>query len=820
MVGRRKPSKGVVAVAGSSADIAAAMLDQVRVAVVAIDLNNRVTHWNREAEQLYGWSAEEVIGSTSDSIGIAPSEAQQAEEIFRRISTGESWTGEFPVMTKSGVYRRMHFHAGPVRDVEGNVVGIVSVANDAEEMEETAAQLSLFQSALGQSPVGVGMYDENLNYVRANNALLEIIGLPGAEVRGRRVRDVLGPTLGEQVEGYLARVFATGDPVINHEVHGPTPAHPDEDRWYQVSYFRLNDNDGRSVGAASLVSDVTDQHRVRERLRDATERLALLAQVSELLASSLDLDRTLGALARLVVPALADHCIVDLIDDSNDLRRQSVVHAPDVAPFGAEPWAERGEIVRYPDAHPVAQSLASGRSVRLHAAPVDIDYEALAPTPKSAQFAREVGVQSAIAVPLVAHGATVGVLSFVSSASGRRYSLDDQRLAEEIAVRAAVAIDNAQLFQRQQQTALTLQRSLLPGELPETADLHAAAAYFPAADGGQVGGDWYDVIPLPSGRVAIVIGDVMGRGIRAAALMGQLRAVVRGYAIQDLPPVDVIAYLDDLVRNLDEASIVTCVYAVYDPVDRAICISNAGHLPPLLVNGAGVTKVLDNNTGIALGAGKAPFEQFEVEVSDGDALLLYTDGLVETRGTDIDDGIAALAAAVAPLPETLEEACARALSVRIPDGQDDDVAVLVVRMQPRSDTDVAERDFAPTPENNAEMRTFVRSVLQGWQTPSETARLVELVVSELVTNVIRYAVSSLPESPRLRLARKADEIFVEVSDWNGTLPHRRQARPNDEVGRGLALVEAVASRWGCRPILGGGKAVWCALPWENRQTAG
>jgi PAS domain S-box-containing protein len=803
----------VQSVAGTP-DITAALLDQVRVAVVAIDKNNHVTHWNREAEELYGFSAEEALGTTSSSLGVAPEDRDRAADVFTRVFAGESWTGEFAMLTKTGTYKRMHFHAGPVRDTDGNVVGLVSLASDAEVLDDQAAQLSLFQNALGQSPVGVGMYDEGLHYVRANDALLDIIGLPGEEVRGRRVRDVLGATLGEQVETHLSRVFATGEPVLNNEVHGPTPSHPDEDRWYQVSYFRLTDSEGKTVGAASLVSDVTEQHHVRERLRDATERLALLAQVSELLASSLDLDRTLASLARLVVPALADHCIVDLIDENDELRRQSVVHAAEIAPSEGEPWTEPGEMARYPDAHPVAQALASGRSVMLSAPPAELDYDALAPTPASADYARAVGVQSAIAVPLVAHGQVVGVVSFAASVSGRRYTLDDQRLAEEIAIRAAAAIDNAQLFRRQQQTALTLQRSLLPGELPDTEELTAAAAYYPAEDGGQVGGDWYDVIPLPSGRVAIVVGDVMGRGIRAAALMGQLRAVVRGYAIQDLPPVDVVAHLDELVRNLDEASIVTCVYAVYDPVDRAVCVSNAGHLPPLLVNGTGVVKVLNDSTGIALGAGKAPFEQYEVDFHDGDALVFYTDGLVETRGTDIDEGIAALAAAVSPLPDSLHEAVRRALSVGALDGQDDDVAVLVVRAQNRPDADVAQRDFLPVPESTAAMRQFTREVMSGWGASEETSRLVELVASELVTNVIRYAVSAMPESPRLRLARRSNEVFVEVGDWNGTLPHRRDARPSDEIGRGLALVESVGSRWGSRPILGGGKTVWCALPWK------
>jgi PAS domain S-box-containing protein len=787
----------------------------VRVAVVAVDLENRVTHWNREAEQLYGWTADEVIGQTSATIGIAPHDKAEADAIGERILAGESWTGNFQVMTKAGTYKRMHFHAGPVRGENGEVVGLCAVANDAEQMAETAAQLSLFQSALGQSPVGVGLYDEDLNYVRANDALLKFIGLTQEEVRGRRVRDVLGSLLGKQVETFLSRVFATGEPVLNHEVHGPTPAHPDQDRWYQVSYFRLNDADGNVIGAASLVSDVDDEHRVRDRLREATERLALLSQVSELLASSLDFDRTLGALARLVVPAFSDHCIVDLIDDSDQLRRQTVVHAPEVTPTDGEPWMAPGEAVQYPDAHPCAQALAGGRSVRLGASPADIDYDALAPNQRSADYARDVRVQSAIAVPLVAHGQTVGVVSFVSSVSGRQYTLDDQRLAEEIAIRAAVAIENARLFRREQRTALTLQHSLLPGDLPETEDLRAAAAYYPAGGEGEVGGDWYDVIPLLSGRVAIVIGDVMGRGIRAAALMGQLRAVVRGYAVQDLPPAEVITYLDGLVRGLDEASIVTCVYAVFDPIDHAICIANAGHLPPLLVTADGATRVLAENSVVALGAGIAPFIQCDVELNDGDALVLYTDGLVETRGTDIDDGIAALASALSPLPDSLEDACERALSVMGPDAQDDDVAVLVVQAKTSAAASMAELSFTPSAESNAAARDFAVTVLAGWGAPAETLHLVELVVSELVTNVIRYAASG-KEDPRVRLAKRSDEVYIEVLDWNGTLPHRRHAAPHEETGRGLALVEAVTTRWGSRPIMGGGKVVWCTLPWAHR----
>ncbi len=794
-------------------DLTAALLDQVRVAVIAVDLNNVVTHWNREAELLFGFTAEEVIGATSASMGIAPTDKDDADEIGRKILAGESWTGEFPIYTRGGSYRRVHFHAGPVRDADGEVIGLVCVAADAEARAETAAQLSLYQAAIGQSPVGVGVYDDEFRYIRANDALLSFIGKGADEVLHRRVDDVLGPELGGQVIGFLRRVFATGEPILNYEIETRTPAHPDEDRWYQVSYFRLTDHDGKVVGAASLVSDVNEQHRIRDRLRDATERLALLAQVSELLASSLDLDRTLSALARLVVPAFADHCIVDLIDDNDELRRVVVVHAPEIEPE-AEPWITPGEVVHYPDAHPCAQALAGGRSVVVSSVPSEIDFDAIAPNAVSAAFARDVGVQAAIACPLVAHGETVGVVSFVASVSGRRYMPDDQRLAEEIAIRAAVAIDNAQLFFRERRTALTLQRSLLPSALPTTSDLDIVAAYNPAGEEGEVGGDWYDVIPLTSGRVAIVIGDVMGRGLRAAALMGQLRAVVRGYAVQDLPPADVVAYLDGVVRDLDDASIVTCVYAVYDPVDRSVCIANAGHLPPLLVTAGGTATPLDDDTGVALGAGIAPFEQIGLDLSDGDGLVFYTDGLVETRGGDIDAAIKRLAEVLSPLPDSLDEACARALSVMGPEGQDDDVAVLIVRAQAAEDVAVAERTFSTDAAVNALLREFATDTLDRWGASEPTIQLAELVVSELVTNVIRYASSLSRDDPKLRIARRNDEVYVEVTDWNGTLPHRRQAAPDDESGRGLALVEALTTHWGSRPILGGGKVVWCILPWH------
>jgi PAS domain S-box-containing protein len=791
-------------------DLTAALLDQVRVAVIAVDLDGKVTHWNREAEQLFGWAGDEVIGKTSKLQGVSPQAQAQAEEIGRMVLAGKSWTGDFVVGTRSGEQRRVHYHAGPVRDADGGVIGLCAVASDAEEMAETATQLSLFQAIVGQSPVGVGVYDSECRYVRANPALLDIIGRSADEVLGHTVEDVLGD-LGKQVAPFIQRVLATGDPVINRELRGRTPGVVgDEDRWYQVSYFRLTDHDDNVVGAASLVSDVTDQREVRERLREATERLALLAQVSELLAASLEFDRTLSAFASLVVPAFADHCVIDLLDEEGELRRLAVVHAPSVEPEGT-PWAAPGDVVNYPPSHPATIALTTDTALIVTGDPASYDFEAVAPSAESAAFARRVGLRSAIACPLSARGQTLGVVSFGSSVSGRRFGEEDRRLAEELAIRAGVAIDNARLFAREQQVAVTLQRSLLPGSITGADSLDVAAAYLPAGE-RDVGGDWYDVIPLSCGRVAIVIGDVMGRGVRAAALMGQLRAAIRGYAVQDLPPIDVMTYLDDFVGGLVESAIVTCVYAVYDPVDHRVCLASAGHVPPLLVPADGPATVLDELAGVALGAGTTMHSQTEVALRPGDGLVLYTDGLVERRGEDIDEGIARLADVMTPLPASLEDACDEAVAAMgRDDGHDDDVAVLVVRAA-NAEYDVATHRFRPQADAVSGMRVFTTKTLAEWALPEELIETAELIVSELATNVVRYAALDARSEPTMRLLRNKAELFVAVTDWNGTLPHRRDAQADEETGRGLALVEALADRWGARPIAGGGKVVWCALP--------
>ncbi|HMC72640.1 MAG TPA: SpoIIE family protein phosphatase, partial [Mycobacteriales bacterium] len=519
--------------------------------------------------------------------------------------------------------------APPPRDGSDPVPGLATILGEN-------VRLATFQAVLGQSPMGAGIFDRECRYVAVNDALQKIIGLPASQLIGRRVDEVLAGAIGQQVTANLRKVMDDGQPLVNQEIVGATFAHNAEPRAFLVSYFRLSDDAGSLFGAASLVTDVTEQQRTREELAAANVRLSLLTRVSTTLASCLDMQDALSALAALVVPAFADHCVVDLIDDDGAaIRRVALVHADGLAP-DREAWASPGQVVVYPADHPAVVAMTSGHAIVEHAAD-DPDFQHIAPTPESAEYGRRVGIRSAMTAPLVARGEVLGAVSFVTSVSGRVFTESDREMGEQIAARAAIALDNARLYAREQRIALALQRSLLPDRLPTTPSLETAAVYRPAAEDGTVGGDWYDVIPLACGRVGLVMGDVMGRGVHAAALMGQLRAAVRAYAAQDLPPGELLGHLDGLVRGLARDTLVTCLYAVYDPVEEALCFANAGHVPPLLRTDEGV-QLLDVS-GVLLGAGDSYYGQVELDFPNDAVLLLYTDGLVERRARDIDEGI-------------------------------------------------------------------------------------------------------------------------------------------------------------------------------------
>lgn len=388
-----------------------------------------------------------------------------------------------------------------------------------------------------------------------------------------------------------------------------------------------------------------------------------------------------------------------------------------------------------------------------------------------------------------------GVLIFAAEVTDQVESAERLRVSERL----------------QREAAVTLQRSLLPQELEQPDELRVAATYQPGGTDAAVGGDWYDVITLGAGRTALVIGDVMGRGVRAAAVMGQLRTAVRAYARLDLPPHEVLQLLDGLAAEIDASQIATCVYAVHDPSEGRLNYASAGHLPILVRDADGAVHSTAEPTGPPLGTGGWLHTSGSVPLEPGATAVLYTDGLVERRDADIDEGIAALEHAFAGATGSPQVICDRMLrAMRITAEHDDDVAVLVFQHPLRTghQSDLfrgASLELLGGTEAASRARAFASGVLASWRFPTELHDLGVLAASELVANSLQHGTPPM----RLRLRRTDRRLTVEVTDGDDHLPRRRRAEPVDEAGRGISIVATIAASWGSRRTLGGGKAVWC-----------
>lgn len=405
-----------------------------------------------------------------------------------------------------------------------------------------------------------------------------------------------------------------------------------------------------------------------------------------------------------------------------------------------------------------------------------------------------------VAVPSGAERSEGGVLIFAADVTDHAEAGERLRASER----------------RQRETAVTLQRSLLPQELEQPDDLRIAAVYHPGGTETAVGGDWYDVITLGGGRTALVIGDVMGRGVRAAAVMGQLRTAVRAYARLDLPPHEVLQLLDGLATEIDPNQIATCAYAVHDPNEGRLVYASAGHLPILVRDESGTVLRADEPTGPPLGTGGWTHASGSIPLGPGSTAVFYTDGLVERRNEDLDEGIAALERALSGATGSPQVVCDRLVrSTGVTADHDDDVAVLVLQHPARTGPDSelfrnAALELLGGVEAAPRARAFASGVLTSWRFPPELHDLGVLAASELVANSLQHGTPPM----RLRLRRTDRRLIVEVTDGNDHLPRRRRADPADESGRGIAIVATIASNWGSRRAPGGGKAVWCefALP--------
>ncbi|MFE8990787.1 SpoIIE family protein phosphatase [Streptomyces collinus] len=632
----------------------------------------------------------------------------------------------------------------------------------------------------------------------ANDEARRLLDLP-ADAEERRFTD-LG------LEAGTAELLGWGRPATD-------VVHLAGDRLLAVS-VRPVDPDDRTAGSVATLRDTTELRALAGRAEVARERLGLLYEAGVRIGTTLDVVRTAQELAEVAVPRFADTATVDLLDPilrgavsagPGPQMRRVAVHGVD----GARSLYPVGELIRFVPSSPAAVGAERGRAV------LDVDLTApggwmSAQDPERARRVLDLGFHSLITVPLQARGVVLGMASFWRSA-GAPFGREDLAFAEELAARAAVAVDNARRFTREHTLAESLQRSLLPGSLPDHSAVEVAHRYLPALEG--VGGDWFDVIPLPGARVALVVGDVVGHGLHAAATMGRLRTAVHNFSALDLPPDELLGHLDELVARMDSdengerdhesVAGATCLYAVYDPASGMCCLARSGHPEPALVHPDGTVEYLRVPGSPPLGLGGAePFETAEFSLSEGSRLVFYTDGLVEDRERGIDTGLEALRDALDGARRSPEETCQDVLDALLPARSSDDIALLVARTRLLDPSRVAEWEVPGDPAVVAGIRADVTGRLRVWGL-EELAFTTELIVSELVTNAIRYGIGPI----RLRVLRDGDSLICEVADGSSTSPHLRRAAITDEGGRGLFLVARFARRWGTR-YMARGKVIW------------
>ncbi|MFR9799339.1 SpoIIE family protein phosphatase [Streptomyces sp. MS06] len=778
--------------------------DDAATARAVISEDGTLTGWNAGARRLLGWTADEVVDHPVTNLLTEDPGAMPA---------GPRWHGTVTLRHRDGRTLRIWLlahHSAPRLGRPGHWLFVTPVDAGAPDAPDDP----LTSAALVQSPCAVAVYDVRLRLRRMNDAMARVLGLPEERVRGLRLSEIGGREQSEELERHLHEVLTTGRPQ-DVETH-PRAGGTDRSSAWLARMAPVTDDEGRVCGVCLAAHDITESHLARERLQ-------LVNEASVRIGTTLDIARTAQELADVCVPALADFVSVDLLDPAEQAGEPSgpptapvplrrVAHRS-VNPGTPEAAAEPGEVQLYPEASPQADSLVSGRTVIVSAATGDLQ-RWLADDPARSARARRFGVHTAMSVPIRARGTTLGAAVLTRHRHSDPFTPDDVLLAEEVTARAAVCIDNARRYSRERETALALQRSLLPRSMPRTAAVEAATRYLPAARTG-VGGDWFDVIPLSGLRVAMVVGDVVGHGVQASATMGRLRTAVRTLADIDLAPDELLTHLDDLVLRLSEEAGgegrpgevgATCLYAVYDPVSRRCTLARAGHPQPVLLPPGGPPRPLVLPAGPPLGLGGLPFESTELELREGSVLAFFTDGLVESRDRDTASGHRLLGDTLATDEGALDETCDRILHALLPPGgAADDVALLLARTQGLPASRVATWDIPADPALVAPIRKQVGDQLDAWSL-SEATFTTELVVSELVTNAIRYGSRPI----RLRLIHDASTLICEVSDSSHTAPHLRRAKTWDEGGRGLLLVAQLTQRWGSRHTHDG-KTIWAEL---------
>jgi PAS domain S-box-containing protein len=648
---------------------------------------------------------------------------------------------------------------------------------------------AILDALFTRSPVGLHVLDTGLRVVRVNSAARSMRGVSVEGLVGLHFAEAYaGLSAPDEVEAMLRGVLESGVPVREYLVRARMASEQGREGIGSVSVFRLQDPQGTVLGLTVTVVDVTEQEQARARKR-------VLNTVRERVGRTLDVIATCQELVETLVPGFADIAMVDIVD--------AVVHGEE-SPTGplAQDVALRRAAYRARDGlkaqdHPVsdvrslnlltpyAQAMSDFRPCLVPVSPGIPWLDAA-----RAGGVRAVGAHTLIVAPLVLRGTALGVLSLIRAGGSDPYNEDDVGLAADVASHTALCIDNARRFTREYTIAATVQRHQLPRYPAAHSTVETAHLHVPGASGG---GGWFDTIPLSGARTALVVGEVTGRGIQTATTMGQLRTVIRSLAALDLQPDELLARLNDTAAFLaaeraahhpsdplhPQPLSANCVYAVYDPVTRTCTFARAGHTTPVIIRP-------DSST----------------EVPHGSILALYTPAILPTPPVDSDGAPARLHDVLAQPGRPLEHLCNDILYTLRSKDRPGDAVLLLARTRPFPAHSLATWLLDHDPTAAATARGHTRRTLADWNVNEDTAYAAELIVSELVTNAIRYGTPPL----QLRLIKNRT-LTCEVHDDSATSPRLRHARTVDEGGRGLFIVAQLAQSWGTRYTTEG-KTVW------------
>ncbi|OIJ97480.1 PAS sensor protein [Streptomyces sp. MUSC 14] len=795
---------------------------RIPLGVVVVDRAGLVSHWSSGARRLFGVDREDAVGRpAADLLPVSGALADDAHG----ADTRHAYTP----------------YDDPGPDLEASLDGHTGYATAGRARQSTPGgapdgeRLDVLWWAyplVGPGPSRLlvlaadatrlrderGYDDETAE--RISPGFARHTELPASDELARRLPEILpnmGPGLSSRI---VSQVLELGYPVLEFSQSDRVPVTP---------YWGVPRRPGRVRTEA-----VVPQQRSAPPLVPAgaeadleyaavRERLEFLNEVSSGIGSSLDLGETIREVTSAAVPRFADFAGTHL--------RAAVLAGegfpdgpPDASTVMFRVWVEHndepgrwddtvpvGEAFAFPEHTPFYKCMVTGEPVLIPRVTEELS-ERISGEFEKRDLRPLIGGRSLLIVPLKARNVVLGFMVLMRRPDRPAFDDMDRTTGAELAARAGLVLDNARMYTYQENVADTLQDSMLPQVNPRMAGCDVATRYLPGTRLGRIGGDWFDTIKLPGSRTALVVGDVMGHGLNSAAMMGQLRTAVQTMATMETPPARLLRNLDDLARRLGDNYLATCLYAVYDPIRGELHLANAGHIPPVLVRAEdGSSELLDLPTGAPIGVGGVAFESLRIAVRPGDRLVLCTDGLVEVRGCDIGEGLAALCESAAHPAASMDDACdtiIRALNTR--GGRKDDVALLMARLNGIHADHVAEWRLDPGPSEVARARRLVRAQLLDWGLP-QAVDTAELLVSEVVTNAVRHAVSE-PVGLRVILA---DALLFEVTDDEPALPAMLGAGPYDEAGRGLRVVSRLAREWGATAS-GHRKTVW----FEQAVTAG